>query len=70
MVRPTLGFKGPLSVVVSFFFDFSHFPFSTVSRAEGGGGLARTATSSRCQKTQGLSIILGTDADDRAPSLL
>ena len=43
MVRLTLSFKGPLSGLI-LNFRFYHFPFSTVSRAEGGGGLfARAA---------------------------
>ena len=47
-------------MVSSCSFDFfQHGPFSTVSRAEGGGGLlARAATSSRRPKTRGLSAII------------
>ena len=56
----TLSFKGPLSGLILFFRFFQHVPFSTVSRAEGGGGLlARAATSSRRQKPRGPSIIWG-----------
>ena len=59
VVRLTLSFKGPLCGLILFFFDlFQQFPFSTVSRAEGGGGLlAGAATSSRRQKPRGLSTI-------------
>ena len=49
VVRLTLSFEGPLGGLIL---------FSTVSRAEGGGGLlARAATSSRRQKTRRPSII-------------
>ena len=45
LVRLTLSGKGPLSSLILNFRFFPHFPFSTVSRAEGGAGLlARGAT--------------------------
>ena len=55
----TLFLRDHLVVSSSIYdFFFSHFQFSTVSRAEDGGGLfAHATTSSRCQKTRGPSII-------------